>query len=323
MTTIKALPAWLNKGEAGLADWIDLSEDHRKFEDKSTDRFITFGEDSAETLGYSPETKILKAGEDFKRITEFGKKSPSDQKKILDAHTKGTIDKYSSDVSHSGLSGLDGYMIIKKKEYEAMIKKMGRPVSTLPGIDEDIDPVLKEHEVHDSMTEATDVWAGDWGHFDWGSSSEDVTYEKVLEWIADPGTSASAKLGFSSDKEFYKAFINKTFDWQPHANIDEYNLPGIEGNEDHFKPLLEDIKTDDTLRQRADRLHNLVYKPSTTEYFDRYHLAASDSTKYASDSSSNLELYDDYELPYASHLHRVKFNSQIHSQMDFGVMETV
>ena len=78
---------------------------------------------------------------------------------------------------------------------------------------------------------------------------------------------------------------------------------------------------DPSLRQRADRLHNLVHQPDTDAYMQRYH--STDSAKVASDSAGTTELFSDWDLPYKKGLDQVRFNGHIQTQMSFGVSDDV
>ena len=112
--------------------------------------------------------------------------------------------------------------------------------------------------------------------------------------------------------------------WQPNNDLtDDIMPPGyIESMSDQqkegFKPMLEAIQQDNTLRDKAQTLYDRVYAPTVDKYMEKFH---SDPKNMATDAAGVTELFDDWSLPYEKRQNQVKFNNQIHHQMDFNVQE--
>ena len=82
--------------------------------------------------------------------------------------------------------------------------------------------------------------------------------------------------------------------------------------------MLSNLAPED--HQRADRLHNMVHKPDTEEYMEKFH-PHQNNTDIAQDASGTKELFNDWSIAYEKNLNQVKFNGMIHSQMSFGTAE--
>jgi hypothetical protein len=153
----------------------------------------------------------------------------------------------------------------------------------------------------------------------------DMTYEKFLEFVNDPTANIESILGEPSIVNVYEKFLTGKYDWAPsNKTLNEYNLPKgyLQGREESFKPMLQ--KLNPSLRQAADRLHNQVHKPDTEEYIEKYHhQAGMTNPQLAKDMAGTTELFSDWNLHYEKRMNQVKFNNHIHSQMSFGVSETV
>jgi hypothetical protein len=154
-----------------------------------------------------------------------------------------------------------------------------------------------------------------------------MTYEKFIQLVNDPSRSAENELQEPSIVHVYEKLLRGEYDWAPaNLTLDEQNLPDqlIRGQEESFKPMLQGISTDGNLRQRADRLHNMVHEPDTAEYLEQFHHTAGMSNpELARDAAGTSELFDDWSLPFEKKLNKVRFNGMLHTQMDFGTGETV
>ena len=71
-------------------------------------------------------------------------------------------------------------------------------------------------------------------------------------------------------------------------------------------------------RNKAQKLYDMVYAPDVKKYTEKFQ---SDDRNLAHDAAGTVELFDDWDLPYETHLNQVKFNNHIHHQMDYDVTE--
>ena len=122
-------------------------------------------------------------------------------------------------------------------------------------------------------------------------------------------------------------YLAGKYNWAPKdTTLNEEILPDnyIKGREEMFKPMLQAISKESGLRQRADRLHNMVHTPQTAEYLEQFHHTAQMSNpEMAKDASGTTEMFSDWAEPYERRLNKVRFNGHLHTSMDFGVSETV
>ena len=109
--------------------------------------------------------------------------------------------------------------------------------------------------------------------------------------------------------------------------INEELLPAwrIQEQEDNWIPLMErvDQSDDPNMKNRANWIKDLVYKPTQKEYMDRYHPQQNmNSQEIAHDiAGTYAELSDDWSRPIKHHQNSVMFNHQLHTQIDLNVTE--
>jgi hypothetical protein len=148
-----------------------------------------------------------------------------------------------------------------------------------------------------------------------------MTYEKFKKLVHDPNMSVENELQEPSIVHVYEKFLTGQYAWAPSdTTLNEDNLPAnlIKGHEESFKPFLQSISEDAGLRLKADRLHNFVHQPDTEEYLQRYHHTAQMSNpELAHDGAGTTEVLDDWAEPYETRMNTVRFNNNVHRQMDF------
>jgi hypothetical protein len=319
--SVEALPAWINKGEDGVPDWIDLSSGRRAKTDDTAKYFDTF-------LSWYQYVDPNKKISDFGKLhgmtkSEKDKKIEDDKAKMREDLQTDIVRELSPVIAPPKMRGdmtrEDWYLL-------QMFKKKQRRIK----IKEDWKAKLKT--VHERLTgedlwmipeeQPADKWE-DYGVEDYG----DMTYEKFIELVNNPMESVPNRLQERSLAHVYENLLLGNYKWAPkNLVLDQQNLPSyiLQGSEDSFKPMLASISKDSDLRQRADRLHNLVHKPDTQEYLERYHHTAQMSNpELSKDASGTTELFSDWAEPYEKRQNVVRFNGMIHTQMDFGVSETV
>ena len=310
MKDIPDVPAWINKGEAGIPDWIELSNYRRGREDKSPEVYEEYIKQLQEQVGQDVDKIIEDNGKAFQK------------KYVPEVPTRNEISEGVSTIPFNNMVKTGKKTMVKywSKRYRRMKAKADMlermRLAHLLQIDEENESyIAKWHdrpEEEPFVDHKKDILGGD------------VTYQRFLDWIADPADSPEYRLGEPSMQHVYKALLNGVYSWAPkNLVLDEENLPDgyIIGHEEEYKPMLAAL--DPSLRQQADRLHNMVHTPQTQEYIQRYHTADRTNDEIAKDASGTTELFNDWALPYENGLHQVKFNGMLHTQMDFGVQELV
>ena len=151
-----------------------------------------------------------------------------------------------------------------------------------------------------------------------------IDYARVMQAINDPHDSPDLLLNETSLPMFYEKYLKGMYSWQPNSNLTEGIMPPgyIESLppslKEGFKPMLEAVQEDNTLRGRAQGLYDKVYAPTVEKYVEKFH---PDPANLAKDAAGVTELFDDWSLAYEKRHNQVKFNNQIHTQMDFNVQE--
>lgn len=154
-------------------------------------------------------------------------------------------------------------------------------------------------------------------------NNKPITYSNFLTRLQDPSFDPNT-VGVRSIPDLLSGLLHKTANWVPeNLKFDEHNLPQylVSGQENHFKPLLEQLDEMPEVKANAARLHNLVYQPATEKYIQRYHPTAGMSTQELAKNYSGVELFDDWALPFKHNQNSVMVNHQIHTRMDFGFDE--
>ena len=150
-----------------------------------------------------------------------------------------------------------------------------------------------------------------------------MTWADFLAIQQDSYKSIEEELQEPSLSHVIENLINNKYDWAPKNIVfNEQNMPAskIRTNEAELRHVLE--RVDPSNRQRVDHLHNMVNKPSTEQYMEKYHPLES-SAIIATDDTGNIELHDDWALPFKPNVDQVKIGDTIHSQMDFGVADDI
>ena len=312
---VEDIPAWMNKGEQGVPEWVDLSDSRRK---KEVDNQNVYSDFITEWTFDPPSDTI----------SEYGKAhgmTDKQRQKLEDDRVKAAQD-FSNIQDQTQLDGIPFNNRVKtgKRAFNAYwskkIKRRNNKIRVMQRI----------KELHDAMdqNEAGFGWHDkeDTPYVDKTTTmmGEEVTYQKVVEWINSDKTAPEYELGEPSRAHFYKALLEGVYSWAPkNLTLDEENLPDkyIQGLEPTFKHMLAHLDPAD--RQRADRLHNMAHAPDTAAYMEKYHPDAKQDVDVAKDAAGTTELFSDWDLPYEKNVNQVKFNNHLHRQMDFGVSEDV
>ena len=122
---------------------------------------------------------------------------------------------------------------------------------------------------------------------------------------------------------FYEVYLAGKYSWAPKdttLNTDILPEGSIRNMEQQFQPMLDAISDNSDVRQKADRLHNMVNAPETKKYIERFHPnELLSKLNVARDPMGNVELSDDWSIPLGDdRLNRVRVGNHIHFQMDFG-----
>ena len=330
--TVEQLPDWMNRGEAGIPDWFDISDSYRQEEDKGKLMFADYWSTSVRDFGEFPSNILLESGKKTQEGVDYKKKSPEEQREmakikkgqiIADYHPTRTEPSRKYGV-RKPFWGRAKKFIYKGKTYEDFItegQQLKKERGFIPKQAGHYQDFLKIYGKSFAGGEVSTIYER--GFFSERYTGE-VTYEKVKSWFANSSVAPEVELGEPSLVHFYEKFLKGEYSWAPSdTTITEDILPPgyLEGIESHFKPLLAEIGDDPQLRQRADVLHNAVHKPSTQEYLDRYH--HTDNVQLAKDAAGTSELFADWSESYEGKMNKVRFNNQLHQQIDFGVGETV
>jgi hypothetical protein len=309
---IDELPAYLNKDEDGVPAWMPLDTDRRKKQVGSGERMATFITDS---LFYDPNDKISEFGEHHSKTkTERDKVIEVERAKTKQELTAPDVGEIPfNNIVKTGKRAMNRYWgkVIRRRQKKLHMLAVIKEYKTT-------EHVVETHVASVPYEETTDVFRD----VQYDVHGNKVTLEMVYGWIADPTTSPEIELQEPSLAHFYQTLLENKYSWAPKdLEFDERLLPtgylkGIEGT---FKTLLENL--DPKLRQRADRIHNEVHKPETSEYLQQHRAVNPDNI--AKDSSGTLELFSDWELPYDPNLRKVTFNNRLHTQMSFGPAEEV
>jgi hypothetical protein len=309
---VRVVPAWLNRDEQGVPDWMDLNKSRRKTETDQSNIYTEFVDDHNFV---DPDDVIQQYGKAHAMTDKERTQKETQRKK--DAMDMGDIqDQTKVDTIIAANRVREG--TAKYERYNAnarywakRIKNRNHKVQTLQRIRELHEGMDREHgEFHDFNEETAYI------DHPTDSQGNTVTYQMVLEWINGVKTAPEYELGEPSRAHFYKSLLEGVYSWAPrNVAIDEQNLPKnyIKGQEETFKHMLAELDPAD--RQRADRLHNMAHAPDTAAYLQKYH---SDDAHLAHDESGAVELSSDWNLAYKKNVNQVKFNGHTHSQMDFG-----
>ena len=306
--TPEEVPAWLNEGEQGVPEWMDVSDSRRKKEAAHQDLFETY---IAQNNDFDPNGAI----------DHFGKTHntpPSEKQKWVDKQKSEALDD--RDISQIPFNNMvkTGKRTFNKY-WSKRVRRRNAKIQTLQTIKEIHNRVIEENKIDPFFTEREAPYIDK----PTTQSGEKVTYQKVLQWIAGNETAPEYELGEPSRAHFYKALLEGVYSWAPkNLALDEKNLPDnyLKGQEATFKHMLKNL--DPKYHQQADRMHNMVHKPDTEAYVEKYH-PHQEHADIAKDASNTTELFNDWALPYEKNLNQVKFNGMIHSQMDFGISEDV
>jgi len=334
-SSVQKLPAWMNRGEAGIPDWMDLSESNRAVEKDGLISFDAYWSDAMMDFGSFPENILLESGKKLQAQHDHRKKSPEEQKAI----TKVKKDEIKAEY-HPTRSEPSRELGVRKPFWGRAKKNIYKGKSYEEFITEGM--VLKEKRVTKAPKKSARYrefkeWYGKtvpsstptiyergfWSDFYRG----EVTYEKVKEWFANPSIAPEVELGEQSLVHFYENFLKGNYAWAPDdTTITKEILPDryLEGMENSFKPLLAEISEDPVLRKRADALHNAVHRQDTQEYLSRYHPNSSmTKNELAKDAAGTSELFSDWSESYEGRMNKVRFNGHLHQQISFGVGEDV
>jgi hypothetical protein len=303
---VRIVPAWLNKGEQGIPDWMDLNDSRRKKETKQATIYSEFVEDHNFV---DPNDVIEQFGKAHamtdKERTQKEKQRVDDVMDVGDIEDQTKVDKIiASNRVREGTRKFRRFNV-NDRYWAKRIKRRNNKVQTLQRIREMHEGILGEYAFHDVNEEAV------YQDHPTDSQGNIVTYQMVLDWINSDKTAPEYELGEPSRAHFYKSLLEGVYSWAPkNIKIDEENLPDnyLKGQEDTFKHMLANLDPAD--RQRADRLHNEVHKPDTAAYIQKYH---SDDTHLAHDQSGSVELSSDWDIAYAKNVNKVRFNGRTHS----------
>ena len=316
------VPAWLNKDEAGIADWIDLSDARRKKESDTPDKYSSFIDGWSNVSVYGDPNKVI---DDFGKLhgmtIEQRKKIEDDRRRaeqdLSDIQDQTLLDDipFNNRVK-TGKRAFNAYWSKKITRRNKKLQIMQRIQELHESIDkEEIEQ--RKFGFQNKETPYTDKPTM--------GSGELVTYEKFLSWVGpDSKTAPEYELSEPSRAHVYKALLEGVYSWAPdNITIDEENLPDgyLRGYENTFRHMLENLDPAD--RQRADRMHNQVHAPDTAAYMAKYHPDAKEDVDLAQDAAGTRELFSDWDLHYEKNINKVKFNNHIVRQMDFGVSEGV
>ena len=298
---IPDVPAWINRGESGIPEFIQLSNYRRGREDKSPAVYEKFMADLEDRIDQDVDKKLEEQGIKFKQ--KFHEATPSREEFAAGV---GTIPY--NNIIKTGKRHWNAYWskkIRRMRKKQIMVDRIRS--YRIREVRDEGDPDLS----HMEQFELQDHPLDDMG--------KEITYERFLGWVNDQYDSPEFHLGEPSLVHVYESLLKGVYSWAPrNVSINETNLPDdyIKGHEEPFKNMLANL--DPKYRQRADRLHNQVYAKSTEDYMQRYHSADPSKVDVARDAAGTTEIFNDWALPYQKNLKQVKFNNHIHTQMDFS-----
>jgi len=321
-------PAWVNRGETPLG-WLDLAGWQESAEQEFLQADSRFRHSVIEEVGYDPEELIKHNGMQIKAINVARELEITKQYTSLAPipEESAVVHKTRSDKLNfrKGAKKMEQYRReqgIKykrvkgyKDEWAARQQQLKRDYAELEQATQR-QKDYKDTQLFNRMTGSKLARR-------YKDTNKHITYSSFIKRVQDPAFDPNI-VGVHSIPDLLSGLLHKTADWVPqNLTLNERNLPGylVAGNENHFKPLLEQLDDLPEVKANAARLHDLVYKPATQEYMERYHPTVGMSTQELAKSYSGVELFDDWSLPFKHHQNSVMVNHQIHTRMDFGFDE--
>ena len=333
VSALTETPAWVNKGETPLG-WMDLAGWQKTSEQEFIQADSRFRQSVIEEVGYDPEELIKHNGMQIKEINVAHELERSKQYTHVEEEASRAADRATEEAMV--LANTTGRKLnVRKGEKKMETRRQEERIQyeRVKGYKQDW--AARQEQLKRDWTELERDSSSEKGkHWDpmtgnhklsrrFVDTNKKITYSSFLHRIKDPAFDPHT-VGVSTVSDLLMGLLHQTSDWvPPNLKFNKHNLPAefIQGQEENFIPLLEQIDDMPGIKQNAARLHELVYAPKTEQYMQRFHHTSDMSNEQIAKDYSGVELFDDWSLPFIHRQNSVMVNHQIQSRMDFGFEE--